>query len=169
MILQHVNPYYQDSTHAVIRINRFKPNNSRFAFIYIYSTASVRYKIHLLQWEEGRFPNSQSIYHTTLVVFLCQSTTTIHRQFFSVRSSIHTTYWFSCSRVLGWHHNSTPNLKGVFSFYVLDRFDQGRLITCEGFFFLSTTTSISEALIEKRKTQAKKGGVICFTNFFLVM
>ena len=34
-------------------------------------------------------------------VFLCQS-------------SLLTTYWFSCSRILGHHHTSSPNLKGVF-------------------------------------------------------
>ena len=75
--------------------------------------------INMSPREGGRFPNSQSTYHTTMAVFLYQSTATIHWRFPSARSSIPTTYWFSCLRVLGRHHTGAPNLKDVSSFCVL--------------------------------------------------
>ena len=71
-----------------------------------------------LQREDGRFPNPLSTYHATLAVFFCQSTTTIHRQFPSSRSSIPTAYWFLLPRILGRYHTSAPNMKDIFFSFV---------------------------------------------------
>jgi len=65
---------------GVLRINRFKPAEDPHLSTSTPLPLSVR--IHLiLQREKGHFPNPYSTYHTTLIVFLCWSTTIIYRQF----------------------------------------------------------------------------------------
>ena len=91
-------------------------NWSGFASIYIHSTASVRYNTPPSLRRRDRFPNTQSTYHTTLAVFLWQSTP-LRRQFPSASFSSFITYWFSCQRVLGQCNTCDSNLK-VSSFSV---------------------------------------------------
>ena len=101
------NPVHTDCVFTTI--HQFHPTPASMSGIYDPSS----------QGEGCRFPNPQSTYHTILAVFLCQSTTKTHRQFFSARSSHLSTYWFSRPSVLSRHHTVIPNPKGVSSSHVL--------------------------------------------------
>jgi len=64
------NPVHVDC--AVTTIDQLYPTPASMSGIYDSSS----------QGEGSRFPNPQSTYHTILAVFLCQSITKTHRQFF---------------------------------------------------------------------------------------
>jgi len=79
----------------------------------------IKYKYTPFADEKGVAPlilrahTAHTPYHTTLAVFLCQSTTATLTVFLC-QSSPFTDYWFSRLRVLGWHHTGATNLKVVF-------------------------------------------------------
>jgi len=81
---QHANPNDLDTISAVSKISWFKPNNWRSISIQIHSASSVMYEnTSFFNKKGGRFPNSQSTYHTYWQ-FSSVCPPQLHRQFLSI-------------------------------------------------------------------------------------